>query len=646
MELHDQTLAPNEEMKPQSVAAEAADATVNAVEEANTDATLTAEDQLAAITAELPDEEAVAADLTAVEAPAAPLTKDDILARLKQLADNDAADLTTEEMGRIKQQFYQLKNEETRASRDSFIAEGGDPEAFEPALDPQEETFKELFNIVKEKKAEMRARLDAEREANLKVKRDIIAELTAISTDADNVNRQYNRAKELQAQFLTVGEVPPTEASAVWKEYQEARERFYDQLKINKELRDYDFKKNLSEKQLLCEQAEKLSDEPDVITAFRRLQELHDKWREIGPVSKDLREELWMRFKDASAAVNKRYQAYFEERKAKETANEEAKTRLCEQVEALDFSGLKTYAAWDAMTKQIMEIQAQWKEIGFASRKANNALFQRFRQTCDRFFTAKGEFFKEMKDTLAQNLARKTALCERAEALKDSTDWRKTTDEMVALQKEWKTIGAVAKKHSDAVWTRFMAACDVFFDHKKEVTGSQRATEQGNLKAKTAIIDELKALMAEDAPADTDKPAMQARLREMRDRWQAIGHVPFRIKDVIYDEFRQLLRDVEKKYDLRDVRARREAFQANVAEMSSQPGRLNRERDRLVRTLEAKRSDLATYSNNLGFLSSKSKAGESMMREMERRMERLREEIAGLEEKIRMVDATDSEAKA
>lgn len=646
MELHDQTLAPNEEMKPQSVAAEAADATVNAVEEANTDATLTAEDQLAAITAELPDEEAVAADLTAVEAPAAPLTKDDILARLKQLADNDAADLTTEEMGRIKQQFYQLKNEETRASRDSFIAEGGDPEAFEPALDPQEETFKELFNIVKEKKAEMRARLDAEREANLKVKRDIIAELTAISTDADNVNRQYNRAKELQAQFLTVGEVPPTEASAVWKEYQEARERFYDQLKINKELRDYDFKKNLSEKQLLCEQAEKLSDEPDVITAFRRLQELHDKWREIGPVSKDLREELWMRFKDASAAVNKRYQAYFEERKAKETANEEAKTRLCEQVEALDFSGLKTYAAWDAMTKQIMEIQAQWKEIGFASRKANNALFQRFRQTCDRFFTAKGEFFKEMKDTLAQNLARKTALCERAEALKDSTDWRKTTDEMVALQKEWKTIGAVAKKHSDAVWTRFMAACDAFFDHKKEVTGSQRATEQGNLKAKTAIIDELKALMAEDAPADTDKPAMQARLREMRDRWQAIGHVPFRIKDVIYDEFRQLLRDVEKKYDLRDVRARREAFQANVAEMSSQPGRLNRERDRLVRTLEAKRSDLATYSNNLGFLSSKSKAGESMMREMERRMERLREEIAGLEEKIRMVDATDSEAKA
>lgn len=646
MELHDQTLAPNEEMKPQSVAAEAADATVNAVEEANTDATLTAEDQLAAITAELPDEEAVAADLTAVEAPAAPLTKDDILARLKQLADNDAADLTTEEMGRIKQQFYQLKNEETRASRDSFIAEGGDPEAFEPALDPQEETFKELFNIVKEKKAEMRARLDAEREANLKVKRDIIAELTAISTDADNVNRQYNRAKELQAQFLTVGEVPPTEASAVWKEYQEARERFYDQLKINKELRDYDFKKNLSEKQLLCEQAEKLSDEPDVITAFRRLQELHDKWREIGPVSKDLREELWMRFKDASAAVNKRYQAYFEERKAKETANEEAKTRLCEQVEALDFSGLKTYAAWDAMTKQIMELQAQWKEIGFASRKANNALFQRFRQTCDRFFTAKGEFFKEMKDTLAQNLARKTALCERAEALKDSTDWRKTTDEMVALQKEWKTIGAVAKKHSDAVWTRFMAACDAFFDHKKEVTGSQRATEQGNLKAKTAIIDELKALMADDAPADTDKPAMQARLREMRDRWQAIGHVPFRIKDVIYDEFRQLLRDVEKKYDLRDVRARREAFQANVAEMSSQPGRLNRERDRLVRTLEAKRSDLATYSNNLGFLSSKSKAGESMMREMERRMERLREEIAGLEEKIRMVDATDSEAKA
>jgi len=622
MEMHDQPLTPHEDANApvESPAAEAAQ--VNAVEESSENRTGSADE---------------------TEVVVSPLTKEDILAKLQSLADNDAADINADEMGRIKQQFYQLKNDEQRAAREAFIAEGGDPLAFDPALDPMEEKFKELFNVVKEKKNELRARQDAERQSNLEAKQAIIDELTTMSEDADNVNRHYNRAKELQAQFLTIGEVPPTEASALWKKYQDARERFYDQLKINKELRDYDFKKNLAEKQLLCEQAEALNAETDVIVAFRRLQELHDKWREIGPVSKELREELWLRFKDASAAVNKRYQAYFEERKAREQANEEAKAALCERVEALDFSTLKTYADWDAMTKTIMEAQADWKKTGFASRKANNTLFARFRATCDNFFTLKAGFFKEMKEALAGNLARKTALCERAEALKDSTDWRRTTDELVALQKEWKTIGAVPKKYSDSIWRRFMDACDSFFDHKKEVTQGQRSTEQANLKAKQEIIDRLRMLMGDNAPA-MERAELQKLLVELREQWQSIGHVPFKLKDVIYDEYRQLQRDVEKKYDLRQTRARRAEFEASVADMAGDRSKLNRERDRLVRALESRRNDLATYSNNLGFLSFKSKGGESMMREMERRMERLRDEIKELEEKIRIVDA-DSDAK-
>lgn len=636
MELHDQSPAPEKEVTTAVEATQASEAPKT--EGAEPAAEVAVEDLESAAIAEEAEEQAHQAD----EDPAVVLTKDAIIERLRNLAENDAADITAEELGRIKQQFYQLKTEEQRAARETFIAEGGDPEAFEPVLDPLEETFKQLFTVVKEKKAELRARQDAEREANLKVKREIIAELSAMSTDADNVNRHYARAKELQAQFLTVGEVPPTEASNVWKEYQEARERFYDQLKVNKELRDYDFKKNLAQKQLLCEQAELLNGETDVIVAFRRLQDLHDKWREIGPVSKELREELWTRFKDASALVNKRYQAYFEERKARELANEQAKEALCERVEALDFEPIKTYADWDNMTKIIMEAQADWKKIGFASRKANNALFTRFRAVCDRFFTLKSDFFKQMKETQADNLARKTALAERAEALKDSTDWRKTTDELVALQKEWRTIGAVPKKQSDAVWRRFMDACDAFFDAKKAATGSQRSAEQANLQAKQAIIDELRVIMGDNYDGDTSRNALIDKLAELRGRWQEIGHVPFKLKDVIYDEFRQLLRDVEKKYDLRQTRARRAEFEANVAGMAGNPGKLNRERDRLVRALEAKRADLATYSNNLGFLSFKSKGGESMLREMERRMERLRDEIKSLEEKIELVDKTET----
>lgn len=627
MELREQSLTPAEEVNNHIDASAGADARETAI------------DELAAEAAELPDEEEVAETLVGVETTEAmPATREALMERLKTLADCDACDITAEELGRIKQQFYTLKNDEMRTRREEFIAGGGEPEAWTPEVDTLDEPFKELFNVVKEKKAELRRRQDAEREANLAEKRRIIAEINAIAEDTDNVNRRYNEAKELQEKFLTVGEVPATDASAVWKEYQDAREHFYDQLKVNKELRDYDFKKNLAEKQLICESAEQLNAESDVIIAFRRLQELHDKWREIGPVSKELREELWTRFKDASAAINKRYQAYFEERKARETANEEAKTALCEQVEALDFSTLQTYAAWDEMTKVIMQAQADWKQIGFASRKANNLLFARFRGVCDRFFTEKGAFFKQMKDTLADNLAKKTALADRAEALMESTDWRKTTDELVAMQKQWKQIGAVPKKQSDAVWQRFMKACDTFFDRKKQNTGGIRSAEQANLAAKQEIIDRLKVLADPEGEA-VERKAVADELRQLREKWQEIGHVPFKLKDKVYDEYRQLLREVEKRHDVRGVAARRAEFEAGVDSMSGDPNRLGRERERLVRALEARRNDLNTYENNLGFLSSKSKAGESMMREMQRRMERLKEEIESLTQKIKVVDS-------
>lgn len=609
---------------------------------ADAGAELTEIDELAATAAELPDEEAVAADLAEVEASAgrvapAPLTREALMARLEQLATDDSVDITADELARLKQQFYMLHAEAQREAQRAWVEQGNEAEAFMPVADPDEERFKTLLTAAKERKAELRRRQEALELANLERKRAIIAELNEMSADTDAVGRLFNRARELQTEFAQLGEVPPTEATAVWKEYQEARERYYDQLKVNKELRDYDFKKNLAEKELLCANAEDLVKEEDVVTAFRRLQDLHDKWRQIGPVSKELRESIWNRFKDASAEINKRYQAHFEERKAREAENEARKTALCEQVEALDFSAIRNYAGWDEMTRAIMQLQAEWKTIGFASRKSNNALFARFRSVCDSFFAAKAAFFKEMKEAQAGNLARKIALCERAEALQDSTDWRKTTDELVALQKEWKSIGAVARKSSDAVWHRFMAACDHFFDRKKADASGTRRTEQANLKLKQEIIDKLAEMTAPDAPV-MERDQAQAALADLRDQWAEIGHVPFKMKDKIYDTYRDLLRQAESKFDLRGQRARMAGFEADVEKMEGDTSKLGRERDRLVRAWEQRKNELLTYRNNLGFLSSKSKSGNSLLQEMERRAARLQEEIDELRKKIDLLD--------
>lgn len=577
---------------------------------------------------------------SSVEQPAevreeAPATKEEILAAAAALAAKDAAEISNDEVTHLKQQFYMLRNSEQRAEREAFAQAGNDPGAFVPQPDPAEEEFKLRLTEIRDKKAALRAETEARQAENEKRKREIIARLNEMSTDTDNVNRLFPELKDLQTEFKSIGEVPPTVATELWKAYQDAVEHFYDQLKVNKELRDYDFKKNLAEKELLISEAQKLVEEPDVIVAFRRLQELHDKWREIGPVPKDVREEIWNRFKDFSAEINKRYQAHFEERKARERENEDAKTALCERIEALDFSGLSTYAAWDAMTREIIAAQEDWKKIGYASRRANNTLFARFRETCDKFFAAKAEFFKEMKDTLASNLEKNIALCERAEALKDSTDWRKTADELAELQRQWKTIGAVAKKHSDQVWHRFLAACDYFFEQKKKNTSGTRRSEQANLKAKKDIIARLEAI----DPATADRAEAIKTVKALQTEWQAIGHVPFGEKDAVYDAYRKVTNSLYDALDISGNRGRFASFENNINEMAGDENRLFRERERLMRVLEQRRSELRTFENNLSFLSTRSKNGDSMLREMERRSQRLKDDIADLEKKVKVIDA-------
>lgn len=562
------------------------------------------------------------------------LSKEELLAALTELSQKEATDIGRDEVSRLKQQFYAIRKNEIEKEKAEFIANGNEEAAFAAKTDELEEKFKEALNIIKEKKAVLLAAQEAERQNNFEQKAKILDEIKTLAADTDNVNRTFNRFKELQQEFKNVGEVPPTVATDQWKQYQDAVEAYYDQLKINKELRDYDFKKNLEIKQLICEEAEKLSEEADIIVAFKRLQDLHEKWREVGPVAKDIREEIWGRFKDASAIINKKYQAYFEERKNREQENENAKTAICERIEALDFESLKSYSAWDEMTKVILEAQEDWKKLGFASKKMNNVLFARFRETCDKFFEMKANYFKNIKDDLASNLEKKIALCEKAEALKDSTDWKKTTDEFVALQKEWKTIGAVAKKHSEVVWRRFLAACDYFFEEKKKKTSGVRQTEQANLKLKKEVIAKLGAI-AEDTPRED---AIK-QVKELMAQWQEIGHVPYREKDKVYETYRAKVDELYKRFDMRGSQARMNNFEDSVNEMSGDENKLYRERERLMRNYEQKRNELNTYENNMGFFNSKSKSGDSMLRELERKIQRIKEEIATLEQKIKVIDS-------
>ena len=619
-------ILPSEEVK---------DTTLDLTETVNDTATLesVATENIVEATEEVNGEESAA---ESHQAPRRLSTKAEILAEASRLAALDATEINADEVGHLKQQFYQLRNEAVRAEREAYEAvEGNNPSDFTPSADPDEEAFKESLSVIKEKKAAQRAVIEAQLQANLAAKEAIIAKLREMSADTDNVNRLFPEVRDLQAQFKEIGEVPQQNSSDIWKGYQEAVERFYDQLKINKELRDYDFKKNLAEKEALVAEAEKLRDEEDVIIAFKRLQELHDQWRAIGPVPKEVREQIWGRFKELSTEVNKRYQDFFVERKNRERENEEAKLAICERVEALDFSTLTTYAAWDEMTNRFMEAQADWRKLGYASRKANNELFARFRGACDKFFAAKADFYKQMKDVLAVNLEKKIALCERAEALKDSTDWRATADELTRLQKEWKTIGAVAKKHSDQVWHRFLAACDYFYDQKKKNTSGQRRNERANLEQKQEIIEKLKAI-------ETQTPEREAAIKAVKDlqaEWQSVGHVPFAEKDAVYDAYRAVVNSIYDKLNIARRDSRMSSFESSLSEMGGDSNRLFRERERLLRAYEQRKSELKTYENNMGFLSARSKNADSMVREMQRRVQHLRDNLAELESKIKTIDS-------
>lgn len=537
-----------------------------------------------------------------------------------------------EDVVRVRVAFAAIRKEELAKEKEAFIAKGNEEAAFAPAADELEEQFKSLYAEIKEKRAAYNAAQDALKAENLAKKREIISKINEIAEDADNVNRQYSTVQQLQQDFKTIGEVPSENDTEVWKAYQVAVERFYDLLKMNKELRDYDFKKNLEQKQALCAEAEALDEEADIVDAFKKLQQLHTSWREIGPVSKEIREELWTRFKNASAVINKKYQSFFEERKANEKKNAEGKEALCVKIEAISTDNLKTYAAWDEATKAIIGLQEEWKKLGFASRKVNTELFARFRKSCDEFFAKKAEFFKRMKDELAANLAKKIELCEKAEALKDSTEWKKTTDALIALQKEWKTVGPVVKKHSDAVWKRFIAACDAFFEEKKKQNVNVHSVEHENLKQKKDIIAQINSILenkeTEDAPN---------KVRELMKKWQEVGHVPYKEKDKVYAEYKATINKAFEQLDMKAKKARMANFANSINQMSD-TGKVYHERERLVRAYEMKSQELKTYENNLGFFNAQSKSGNSLVKEMERKIANIKEEIAMLEQKIKLID--------
>lgn len=537
-----------------------------------------------------------------------------------------------EDVVRVRVAFAAIRKEELAKEKEAFIAKGNEEAAFAPAADELEEQFKSLYAEIKEKRAAYNAAQDALKAENLAKKREIISKINEIAEDADNVNRQYSTVQQLQQDFKAIGEVPSENDTEVWKAYQVAVERFYDLLKMNKELRDYDFKKNLEQKQALCTEAEALDEEADIVDAFKKLQQLHTSWREIGPVSKEIREELWTRFKNASAVINKKYQSFFEERKANEKKNAEGKEALCVKIEAISTDNLKTYAAWDEATKAIIGLQEEWKKLGFASRKVNTELFARFRKSCDEFFAKKAEFFKRMKDELAANLAKKIELCEKAEALKDSTEWKKTTDALIALQKEWKTVGPVVKKHSDAVWKRFIAACDAFFEEKKKQNVNVHSVEHENLKQKKDIIAQINSILenkeTEDAPN---------KVRELMKKWQEVGHVPYKEKDKVYAEYKAAIDKAFEQLDMKAKKARMANFANSINQMSD-TGKVYHERERLVRAYEMKSQELKTYENNLGFFNAQSKSGNSLVKEMERKIANIKEEIAMLEQKIKLID--------
>ena len=564
-------------------------------------------------------------------------SKQEIIERLKELSAN-AESTHKQELDSLKQTFYKLHKIEQDSAKKKFIEEGGTEESFVPAADTYEAEFKSIMGAIKEKRSTFNAELEKQKEDNRQIKLDIIEKLKELVNYPEDVNKAYNDFKKLQQEWNEIKLVPQAKVNELWKNYQVYVEKFYDIIKINNEFRDYDFKKNLEIKTKLCEAAERLANEADVVSAFHQLQKLHQEFRDTGPVAKELRDEIWARFKNASTEVNRRHQQHFEALKEVEQRNLDEKTVICEIVEATEYNELNSFNAWEKKTQEIIALQNKWKTIGFAPQKMNVKIFERFRAACDDFFKKKGEFFKKIKEEMNENLEKKKALCEKVEALKDNTDWKETSDILTKLQKEWKTIGPVSKKYSDPIWKRFIEACDYFFEQKNKATSSLHSIEVENLQKKKALIEKLVTL-------DESVEASEASnlVRETIKEWNAIGHVPFKEKDKLYKQFHDL---VDKQFDRLNINAANRKlnnFKTNISNVAGQGEKggvqtLYREREKLVRAYESMKNEIKTYENNLGFLTSSSKKGNSLVTELNRKVEKLKSDLELTLEKIKVID--------
>lgn len=551
-------------------------------------------------------------------------TKEEVVTRAQELAQAEVIPEKAD-VEQLKQLFYRYQNQALQQARQEFIEQGGAPEAYVPVMDPLEETFRQAMQTIREKRAAEQLRLQEERADNLARKTAILEEIQQLAATPEEAGTNFDRFKQLQQAWKEIGAVPAEQSTEIWKTYQHYTEQYYDLLKLGHEMRDYDFRKNLEAKTELCEKAEALKDVDDVVSAFGQLQALHTQWKEIGPVDRELREEIWTRFKNASTEVNKRHQAHFEAIKAQEEENLTRKTAICDNAEALvqQTEAKDKKIEWDALTKQILDMQTEWRTIGFAPQKQNNTIFERFRQICDRFFTAKAEFYKTMKENQAANLEKKRALVQKAQELSTATDWRATTDALVALQKEWKSIGAVPRKYSEQLWKDFTAACDTFFDAKKQANSGERDQQKQNLQKKQEITAQLQALADTEGEVDIDK------VKELQAEWTAVGHVPFKEKDKAYAQYREAC---DKLYD----RARGARIQERTANRFHKiQEAAGGDHQRMQRIYEQLQNEIRTYENNIGFLSASSKKGNSLVDQMQKKVEALKAELAIMAQKIK-----------
>lgn len=560
-------------------------------------------------------------------------SKAEIIERLKEIVGNDE-NPTKEELDHLKTSFYKLHIAEREAQQKAYLEAGGDPDKYVLVPDEAEDVFKAEMGVIKERRAKLFLQQEAEKQENLEKKLNIIERIKNMASSPEEANKNYNEFKELQQQWKDIKNVPADKANELWRNYQLYVEQYYDQLNLNREAREYDFKKNLGIKNHLCEAAEKLAEEPDVISAFHQLQELHQQFREVGPVAKELRDEVWTRFKAASTVINKRHQQHFDELRAKEEDNLVKKTALCEKVEDIVKDEHKGANEWEKLTKEIIDIQAEWKKIGFAPQKMNVKIFERFRAACDDFFSKKAAFFKEMKQRYNENIAKKQSLIEKAETLMESTDWKVTTDKMIALQKEWKTIGAVPKKVGDELWSKFLEACNKFFEARNAANAGTRNEERTNLDKKKAIISQLKELV--EGSVDD----LQEKVKELVDEYAKIGHVPYKEKDKLYKQYHEVLDKLYDDLHVTTAKRRLDNFKSNLKNVVKRgEDALDNERGRLMRRYEGLKQEINTYENNLGFLNASSKKGNSLIDEMNRKVQRLKDDMELIKQKIKTIDS-------